>query len=252
MKKFLLLVLVLAVIAVIVVAMLPARLVVNHAMPANAPVQLEEVSGTVWNGRAGRVLRNGNDVGVLGWRVHPRALLSGVLETDITLDGTSFRGKGRVSRARGGIIRMTDVDATFPASRLEPVLDIPALNLLGNVEVRLDSLQLQNNVPSALQGRAIWRDAAVSGEDQASFGNLVAQFGALPGGGFGGTVSDEGGPLSLQGEFKTTLLGYEAHATLRPRDGNPQVARALRHIGQPQADGSVEFRVAGGLSGRPR
>ncbi len=249
MKKLLLFLLVLAVIAAIVVVMLPARLVVEHALPANAPVRLEDVSGTVWKGRAGRVIRNGNDLGALGWRVHPRALLAGAIDADVILDGPSYTGKGRVSRAHDGVIRLTDVDASFPASRLEPMLDIPALNLLGQVDVRLDTLQLQNNVPTALQGRAAWRDAAVSGADQASFGTIVASFGPQAGG-FGGTVADEGGPLEVRGQFKTTLLGYEAHATLRPRDDNPQVARALRHIGQPQADGSVEFRVSGGLSGR--
>lgn len=252
MKKLLLLLLVLAVIAAIVVVLLPARLVVAHALPADAPVQLEDVSGTVWKGRAGRVIRNGNDLGALGWRVHPRALLSGAVDADVTLDGPAYTGKGRVSRARDGAIRLTDVDASFPASRLEPVLDVPALNLLGRVEVRLDTLQLQNSVPSALKGSATWRNAAVSGADQASFGTLGAVFGPLPGGGFGGTVTDEGGPLAVKGEFKTTLLGYEAHATLRPRDDNPQVTRALRHIGQPQEDGSVAFHVSGGLRGRPQ
>ena len=249
MKKLLLLLLVLAVIAVIVVVLLPARLVLEHAMPASAPVQLQEVSGTVWKGRAGRVIRNGNDLGALGWKVHAGALLTGVLDTDFILDGQDYSGKGRLSRGRDGVIRLTDVDASFPASRLEPVLDVPALNLLGRVDVRLDTLQLQNNVPTALQGRATWRDAAVSGADQASFGTIVADFGPQAGG-FGGTVKDEGGPLEVKGEFKTTLLGYEARATLRPRDGNPQVTRALRHIGQPQEDGSVEFHVSGGLRGR--
>lgn len=249
MKKLLLFLLVLVVIAVIVLVLLPARLVVQHALPANAPVQLEDVSGTVWKGHAGRVIRSGNDLGALDWKVHPGALLAGRLDVDFALDGANYSGKGRASRARDGAMRLTDVDASFPASRLEPVLDVPALNLLGRVEVRLDALQLQNNVPTALQGRATWRDAAVSGADQASFGTIVADFGPQAGG-FGGNVKDEGGPLEVKGEFKTTLLGYEARATLRPRDGNPQVTRALRHIGQPQEDGSVEFHVSGGLRGR--
>lgn len=249
MKKLLLFLLVLAVIAAIVVLLLPARLVVEHALPANAPVRLEEVSGTVWKGRAGRVIRNGNDLGALGWRVHPRALLAGAVDADLVLDGPVYTGKGRVSGTRDGLIRLTDVDASFPASHLEPVLDVPALNLLGRVDVKLDTLQMQNKVPTALQGRATWRDAAVGGADQASFGNIVATFGPQAGG-FGGIVTDEGGPLDVKGEFKTTLMGYDAHATLRPRDGNPQVTRALRHIGQPQEDGSVEFRVSGGLRGR--
>ena len=247
MKKLLLLLLVLGVIASIAVALLPARLALGYLLPANAPVQFEDVSGTVWNGRAGRLLRGGNDLGQFGWRVHARSLLSGVIDADVALDGPAYAGKARVARLSSGATRLTDVDASFPASRLEPVLDIPALTLLGKVEMKLDTLELQNNVPTALQGTATWRDAAVGGQDQATFGTLTARFGPLPGGGFGGTLGDEGGPLALEGDFKTTLLGYEARATLRARDDNPQVQRALRHIGQAQPDGSVFFHVKGGL-----
>ena len=92
MKKLLLFLLVLMVVAVIVVVLLPARLVLEHAMPASAPVQLQEVSGTVWKGRAGRVIRNGNDLGALGWKVHAGALLTGVLDTDFILDGQDYSG----------------------------------------------------------------------------------------------------------------------------------------------------------------
>ena len=61
-------------------------------------------------------------------------------------------------------------------------------------------------------------------------------------------MSDQGdGPLAVDGKFSTSLLGFEARATLRARDGNPQVQSALRHIGQMQPDGSLVYELRGGL-----
>lgn len=246
MRKLFWLVVLLGLLAAIVVASFPARLAVRLAMPDNSPVQLEDVSGSIWTGRAGRILYQGADQGALSWRVHPRALLQRQIDVTVGLEGSQLDGVARLVR-QGEQIHVSDARFTLPATRLEPLLDIPALHLTGQVRVELDELRLQNRVPMALKGNAVWNDAGVTGADAATFGTLVASFGPLPGGGFGGEVSDQGGPLSLEGYFNTTLFGYEAEAILQARDGNAQVTRALRHIGQLQADGSVVYSLKGGL-----
>lgn len=246
MKKLLLILVVLIIVAVIVAVTLPARLVTSAVLPESAPVQLDEVSGSIWKGRAGRVLYKGVDQGRLSWRVRAASLLQGQLDVALDLQGESLNGVARVVRERQRV-RVSDARLTVPAARLEPLLDIPALHLTGNVQVDLDEVELMNRVPTALKGSATWRDAGVTGEDQAAFGTLVASFGALSTGGFGGTVEDQGGPLELDGQFKTTLMGYEAEAILRARHDDPQVTRALRHIGEIQPDGSVLYQVKGGL-----
>ena len=251
MRKWFWILLVLVAIAVIVVATLPARLITERVLPESGALQLSDVSGTIWSGRAGRVIYKSADQGSLDWRVKPLPLFTGRIDTDLVLQGVDLSGNARVLK-KGDRVRLDDAHFSLPARRLEPLLDIPALQFTGTVDIDLDELEMQGRTPLALKGRATWRDAGVTGEEQASFGTLVARFGPLPGGGFGGEVNDEGGPLAVKGNFKTTLLGYEAHATLRARDGNPQVTRALRHIGQVQADGSVVFEVRGGLTGAPR
>lgn len=229
---------------------LPANLVLPHVLPKNAAVQLEDISGTVWQGRAGRVLRQGQDLGQLGWRVHPKSLLSGVIDADLVLNGGAYTGNGRVMRSSEGGLRFVNTRLDFPASELNSALDIPALQMQGAVKLELDTLEIYNYVPVEMKGRATWSDAAVSGQEQARLGTLKTEFGNLPEGGFGGTLSDEGGPLALDGNFKLALTGYEVDARLSARDGNPQVQGVLRHIGQPQEDGSVHYLANGSFFGR--
>ncbi|MCX7556558.1 type II secretion system protein N [Xanthomonadaceae bacterium JHOS43] len=251
MRNWLWILLALVVVVAIAVVRMPARLVSTWFLPRDAAVHLEDVSGTLWKGQAGRVLHDGIDQGRLDWRLGFWSLLIGRIDTSLTLAGPDVSAAARVVR-QGDSVRITGAHATLPANRLDPVLDIPALHLVGNVRINLDALEIRGHVPVLLHGSAEWRDAGVTGQDNASFGTLTARFGPMPGGGFGGTVADDGGPLAVEGEFKTTLLGYEARATLRPREDNPQVTRALRHIGQIQADGSVLFHVTGGLIGASR
>lgn len=246
MKRWLWIALMLAIVLVIVVATFPARLALSGVLAQESTIRLEGVAGTVWNGSAARVLHRDEDQGRLHWRLRAMPLLLGRIIANVQLEGPQLRGSARVSR-RGELLRVGSARLEIPARHLESLLDIPALHPTGTLHLELHELELQGRVPMALEGRVIWRDAGMSGAAQADFGTLEASFGALPGGGFGGELRDQGGPLSLEGRFRTTVLGYEAEAHLRARDDDPQVTRALRHIGQIQPDGSVLFRVKGGL-----
>lgn len=248
MKKLLFLIIFLAALA-IGIALLPARLAMPYLLPGDWPVQLQEVSGTVWKGRAGRALYQGRELGQLGWRLHPRALLRGVLEADLILSGAEYSGSGRAARGHDDSLRLSDARIDFPAEVLGPALDIPNLRLQGRVQLQLDSLELYQKVPVELKGEAVWHEAGVIGVEQAYFGALKARFASLPEGGFGGSLFDAGGPLLLEGDFRVSLLGYEIDARLAARDGNPQVRGVLHYIGQLQPDGSVHYQARGHLLG---
>lgn len=251
MKRLFLLLAFAIIVLVIVAATFPATLALRLLPASSLPVQLEDVGGTIWSGRAERVLRNGADLGRLQWQLRPSVLLRGRLDADLAIQGQALDGSGRFVAGRGGNLRIEGAKVRLSAARLDRLLDVPALTLVGTVDLAIGELELRDRVPVALEGQAVWRDAGVNGAEQAVFGTLGAEFAALPGGGFGGTLSDQGdGPLEANGSFRTTLMGFEARATLRARDGHPQVQRALQHIGQMQPDGSVVYEVTGGLQGR--
>jgi len=228
------------------VALMPARFAVDMLGARLGPLQLQDVSGTIWNGRAGSTVAHGRPLGALDWKVHPRALLGARLDLDLGLQGSEFDGRTFASLS-GSTLRLRDAVLFMDAQRLQPAIDIPALQMRGRVEIRLAEAELVAGFPRQLRGEAYWRDAAVAGAAEALLGTLSARFQTAADGAVIGTLQDEGGPLSLDGQFRAGLTGYEADALLVARDGNPQVIEALRHVGEPQADGSSLLQIRGRL-----
>ena len=248
-RNLLLLVLVLAIVAVLVLAFLPARTALDFVGGRLGPVELGEVSGTLWKGQANPASINGQPIGALGWRLHPFSLFGARIDADVTLAGDTYNGNGAVSVHRNRTIRVRDLTVTMPAEKLQPLVDIPALVFRGQVQVDLASAELRGGFPVDVKGRGTWKNASVAGSAEAQFGDIVTDFASTPAGGIAGTVSDGGGPLQAQGTYNASLVGYDADVALRARDGNPQVLEALQYIGEPQPDGSARLVVRGRLLG---
>lgn len=248
-RNLILTLLVLLLLAAIALALLPARVALDFVGGRLGPVELGEVSGTVWRGEARPARVAGQDIGTLGWTLSPWGLFAGRVDADLRLDGEVYRGDGAVSVSRDRRVRVRDLKVDFPAQRLQPALDIPALVLRGEVQVHIVEGELQGGFPTLLKGSATWKDAAVAGSAEAQFGQLVTEFASDGAGGIKGTVRDGGGPLQAEGSYQASLAGYSADVVLRARDGNPQVTEALQYIGQPQPDGSARLEVRGSLIG---
>ncbi len=229
-------------------AQLPARFVLSRAVDPSLGVSFSGITGTVWNGHASEVTHRGKAVGSLDWRLSPWALLRGAKRLNAQLAGAGFSGSAQLE-SNGSRVRVENADIHFPATGLASALDVPSLEFSGDVNVKIDVLELENNLPVELAGQAAWRNAAVSGAAQATLGTLTARFSGSNGN-ITGTLADAGdGALQLSGQFTINPLGYKANATLRARGENPQLREALQFIGQPRGDGSVEYNVEGGWFG---
>lgn len=248
-RNLIVFVLLLLLLAGIALALMPARYATDLLGGRLGPVELGEVSGTLWRGQAAPARMAGEDIGTLSWTLSPWALFGARIDADLRLEGDVWRGNGAVSVRRDRSVRVRDLHLDFPAQRLQPALDIPALVLRGEVQVEIAEAELQGGFPTAVRGSATWKNAAVAGSAEASFGDIGTQFASDGAGGLQGTVQDGGGPLQAEGKYQISLAGYSADIALRARDGNPQVTEALQYIGQPQPDGGTRLEVRGQLLG---
>ncbi len=228
------------------IAFMPAKFALDALGTRLGALKLDDVSGTIWRGRAGSATVNGWAMGALDWNIHPLAMLGGRLDADLGLQGAEFRGNTFASIAAGNVL-LRNTQFSMDAQRLQPAIDIPSLQLRGRVDIALSEAELVAGFPRKLKGEAHWRDAAVSGEAEALLGTLSAQFQSADDGAIIGTLQDEGGPLALEGQFRAAFTGYEADAVLSARDGNPQVIRALSYVGEVQPDGSSLLQIRGRL-----
>jgi hypothetical protein len=246
-RNLLLFLIVLLVIAGVVAATCPAEYAYRLVADRLGVVSLAGISGSIWEGHATRTQVFGQDLGALGWRLEAAPLLSREVMAHIDLSGGEVTATGLVHRTADGTINVRDATFHMPASMAAPALDIPALQLLGNVDGTLTQAQLHGAGVSGASGNLRWNNAAVAGAAQAQLGDLEATFSSTPDGGIAGVAHDLGGPLQLNGTFKVAIDSFDVDANLSARDGNAQVIEALHYIGEPQADGSSHLIIHGKL-----
>ncbi|MEP6483477.1 MAG: type II secretion system protein N [Rudaea sp.] len=246
-RRLFALLLVLIVIAVVVAATLPASTAYRFVEDRMGAVKLSGLTGTIWQGRASSAQVFGQELGALTWELHPQPLLQRVVAAQVSLDGGAIAATADVQRRIDGTIELNAGTFHFPASLAAPALDIPSLNLLGDIEGKLDHARLQGVLLSDASGSMRWKNAAVSGAAQAQLGDLEATFASATDGSIKGTAHDLGGPLQLDGTFNVSAGSFDVDAHLAARDNNAQVADALRYIGQPDADGTSHLIIHGQL-----
>jgi hypothetical protein len=188
----------------------------------------------------------GRDIGELDWHAQKRALLTGQFVADLRVKGADIDAAGIATRETRGTFTVRDLRFRVPAEILAPALDLGNLRLLGVISGTVTEATLYGAVLNSATGNARWTEAGVSGDAEARFSDILADFSAQPDGGVGGTVRDDGkGELAVDGTFRANVGTFDAQANLSARNGNPQVTETLRHVGELQADGSTRLIVHG-------
>jgi general secretion pathway protein N len=245
-KILLVLVVLMLIVGGVLLWTLPADVAYRQGAKYLGPVVLSGVRGTLWNGHADGISVLGRDLGEIDWRMAKSPLLRARVTADVRIQGADVDAAGIVERGQAGTLTVRDIRFRFPAQMLAPVLDIPDLNLLGVISGVVNEATLRDGFVESASGNARWSEAGVSGEAEARFADILADFAAQPNGGIAGSAHDDGtGNLAVTGNFRAAANGFEADALLRARDGDPQVLETLRHVGEPQPDGSSKLVVRG-------
>jgi general secretion pathway protein N len=246
-RTLLILVIVLLVIAGVVAATCPADYAYRLVADRLGAIRLAGISGSVWTGHAASARVFGQELGALDWHLEAAPLLSRELMAHLALSGGEVVASGVVDRSADGTLSVHDATFRLPARMAAPALDIPALELLGDIDGKLTQARLHGLWVDDASGSLRWNNAAVTGAAQAQFGDIEATFSSAPDGSIAGVVHDLGGPLQANGTFKVSAGSFDAEAKLLARDGNPQVIEALRYIGEQQADGTSLLEIHGVL-----
>jgi hypothetical protein len=247
-KLFLWLLAALLLVGIVVAWTFPADVAWRYVAPRVPLLQLQGVSGTVWQGRAGNATAFGRPLGAIEWTIPRMPLLARRVVADVALRGGEIEATGSVVRASDGTVRVVGMHFRLPAELAQPALDIPSLRLVGNVEGTIDEATVIGGWVCGARGSARWIDAGVSGAAEARFGALLADFASQSDGSIGGRVRDDGSSnLAVDGQFVVRSGQFDANAQLLARNDDPQVREALRYIGEPQLDGSSLLKIHGQL-----
>jgi general secretion pathway protein N len=243
-------VLALAVLAAIVIGIfawtLPADVGYRYGSRYFGPLVLSGIRGTIWDGHADGVSLFGNDLGELDWHARKQPLLHGDFVADVRIKGAEIELAGLMTRHDDGAISAQGLRFSVPASMLEPMFEAGNVHLLGTISGVLEDATLWTASLRDATGNARWSEAGVTGGVEARFTDMLAEFASQPDGTVAGKVHDDGqGNLAIDGRFALRLPMFDGEATLSARNADPQVLETLRHVGEPQPDGSTRVVVHG-------
>lgn len=247
--RIILFLLALLIIIVGVVALtLPAETAYRWAGAYLGPVRMSGISGSVWKGQATTLSVFSIPLGNASWEVSRLPLLQRRVEAKLALGGGGIEARGEVKRMSDGTVYVHDANFHFPAALAAPAVDIPQLQLLGEIDGVVADAQVVGGWVAGAHGTARWTHAGVSGAAEARFGDLLADYASQPDGSVLGTVKDDGkSNLGVDGQFVAHSGLFEAQATLSVRNDDPQVREALRYVGELQPNGTSLLKIHGQL-----
>ena len=236
---------------VFLVALLPARAVFT-LLPANL-VSGFGVSGTIWNGSAKIINARGQQLRNTEWDIALSQLLLGRLGGDFKTRWESGFVEGFGTISLGGTIRLSEIEGSLDASALPVAPGTTRLD--GQISLRIDELELQDNWPRHLVGHAEVSNLSspLMGSGAAALiGSFALDFDSTAepdSESITGKISDTGGPLELSGVL---LLAPPANYTLKTRlkaraDAPASLQNNLTFLGAAEADGWRLFELAGTL-----
>lgn len=252
----------LAVLLLVLLATLPAHVAWSYLQPRlqqrGVAVDLNSISGSVWNGAAKQAVVNGQVLGQLQWQIDALSLLTApTVDVSLTDSGLNLVGELR-NRSNG--LEINNLRVQADAAWLAPALGIPALTPSGELKVDIVNLQMDpDGIPQTGVGQIQWLNAGVNGMVNAQFGNYqialqpISTPNAAPSAGISGTISDldVATPLSLTGRFDLQGRNYQASVVLTPNSQHPSFNRAiesaLQYIGQPNQSGGRLLTIQGQL-----
>jgi general secretion pathway protein N len=229
---------------------LPARWARPWIEPQLHGLQLQQVHGTLWDGRSDQVLSPGGEpLGKLRWTLSRRALL-GDARMQLHFDGPFLAFSGAAHRLAEQRVEMHDLALTTNLDKLALPEASPLGRPGGQLVVDSSHALLQAGWPLELQLHAQWRQAQMHTPDgDVALGTLALQAQSHAGV-IQARLHDVGsGPLAANGELQLSPLGWRLDATLSSRQTDPLLEHWLAKLGTPSADGSVHVERRGGLAG---
>lgn len=233
---------------------LPASLILSK-LPADLPVQLQGINGTLWQGGAATLRSQGVQINNLQWDLRLSPLLKGHLAAALhgnLAQGGKFDGICNINLV--GALRCAPLNlSNVPAQALAPYLQslmIPPLS--GTFRASLSNVEWDQQTLPRLSGHGEWREAGVQMAPQ-RFGTYTAIISA----GENGTqqislASAPDAAFSLNGTVSVQANGqYQSQIELKPGGSVDEGTKQFlsNFIVQPQPDGTYRIQEQGQLPG---
>lgn len=220
----------------------PASLAVRMFWPDHLPVEVDDIRGNLWRGRAMQVRWGSRSLGSLEWTIHPSRMLFGELNATLRLAGEI--NANAIMEQGFNHINFKNVSADFQASILQDPKTRLMVRAQGRVIARIPILSIEKDRITAATGTLVWQSAALRSTSSAALGTVHARFALGTDRCIHGAIRGNGTTLSTRGELVSDLVHYKTRIIISPKTSRH--SQILDLIGQQAPDGSRVLQANGG------
>ncbi len=221
--------------------------------PKGSPLQLQGISGSIWQGDAAAASWRGQAIGTLHWDLKLLPLLLGKLGAGFSLQSAQgyLQGEARAPLAFGSI-QLADLKGQFPLAEIMPLMPrmpIP-VGLAGTASLDIPQLGVDlATLAVYAEGRLNWHGAEVLSPQAFKMGNLQADITTDDKGVVAAQLKDMGGSLKLEAQFQLRPdRSYSLSGTVATGAGaEASLQQALAWLGKADAGGKHRLNLNGKL-----
>jgi hypothetical protein len=229
------------------IVQLPAAQIYAWMKPRGVlPVQLYQISGTLWHGRATAAIAGRTRIDAPAWAFHPRALLLGRIEYDLTGNLGPIPLSAIAGRGLGTPVYVKDSRIALPLNEVLRFMDLQDLGLNGRFQAEIVRLELRAQAIKSIDATLSVADVALGPPVNIQLGGATMRLESSDDV-VKGVLKDSGGPLQADGILIYQPNGdYQFSLSLSARNpADTQLRQALRFVGTPNAAGKVSLNRRG-------
>ncbi|MEP5569845.1 MAG: type II secretion system protein N, partial [Halioglobus sp.] len=226
---------------IVLLANAPARLLL--AIVPDEQIILEGVSGSLWSGRASRVLvASGSGwlhLGTSSWRLSPLSLLTLAPRLDVNSQWGRQTLKAEVSLHSSQYVELRQLELLLDAALLQQYLPVA---LLGDIAMQFEEVVVRDRNLETANGRIVWQEGGwLSPQGRRQLGSYALDVKPATGGGVVAEVITLAGDLQASGPVALKQSDYSIDVLLSGAGlDDPQLRQALQLVAIPEGD---DYRV---------
>ena len=234
---------------VFLVATVPAAPVIS-IVEDRIPVTINNVSGTLWSGRASAITTNKNiTLKNVEWSFQPWRLLLASIAININAEFNSNPIDARLSTGISGNLSVDDLNMKLDAADVASLASLPLGELSGIFQLHIDSAHIEQGMVPRVNGTLKWNQASVTIAERADLGNVSVLINEKDESPLSASISNKGGHLALNGTFTTSAQGeYSLQLSMKPNaTASSNLSSSIAMFARKQSNGEFIFNNKGNL-----
>ena len=222
---------------------MPAR--VGYYIISSNEIEIKAIRGTIWAGAASEFSYKNLYLRDMKWNFLPKKLLTGDFSFFMSMYPYNGYSEKEITFDLNGIT-IKNIEGKLPADTIGIIA--PYLGIRGNIDIKINTMRIAQNILSDLEGTIIFNDLLIEGLTEKSLGDYRLDLNTKNND-IKADIINLNGDLKLEGEITLSRNGvYVFEGEVAPlKSDNVRLNTMLSYLGSADNNGMRKFRFEGEL-----